>query len=128
MKLINDFFDIISSNTDHDSFTYKVKLNPQHRIYRAHFPNNPVTPGVCLVQMSTELINIQYHKNFQLKTAVNIKFKKTITPDIEPSFTFTKAVLTEESLKICVNIGHEDTLLAKMSLLYTTPVHESSKG
>ena len=64
MKLINDFFEVIALTPSEGELRCKVKFNPEHFIYKAHFPGNPVTPGVCLVQMAAEILGEQYHKQF----------------------------------------------------------------
>ena len=51
MKLIGDFFHIVSTKHSEAELVWQVQLNADHYIYRAHFPGNPITPGVCLVQM-----------------------------------------------------------------------------
>ena len=56
MKLINDFFEIVSKESGEGTLKCKVRLHPEHFIYQAHFPGNPVTPGVCLVQMAAEIL------------------------------------------------------------------------
>ena len=61
MKLINDFFEVIALTPSEGELRCKVKFNPEHFIYKAHFPGNPVTPGVCLVQMAAEILGEQYH-------------------------------------------------------------------
>ena len=38
----------------------KIRLNPDHEIYRAHFPGNPITPGVCIVQIISEVLGEQH--------------------------------------------------------------------
>lgn len=96
----------------------KVKFNPEHFIYKAHFPGNPVTPGVCLVQMAAEILGEQYHKQFMLSQLKNIKFKKIVEPGDEPTFVFTKLVFDETQLSVQVSIEDEETQYVKMSLLY----------
>ena len=54
MKLIDDFYKIVLLEKNDDSFSCKVSLNANHGLYRVHFPGNPVTPGVCLIQMASE--------------------------------------------------------------------------
>ena len=80
MKLINDFYHIVATDESGDKSVYKVKLNAVHDIYSVHFPGNPVTPGVCLVQMATEILEQKFDKRLVLSTAVNIKFKRLVAP------------------------------------------------
>lgn len=118
MKLINDFFEVIAFTPSEGELRCKVKFNPEHFIYKAHFPGNPVTPGVCLVQMAAEILGEQYHKQFMLSQLKNIKFKKIVEPGDEPTFVFTKLVFDETQLSVQVSIEDEETQYVKMSLLY----------
>ena len=57
MRLNGDFYRIESRLEDRTlgQSGFKVILNPDHLIYKAHFPGQPVTPGVCILQIIQEL-------------------------------------------------------------------------
>ena len=118
MKLINDFFEIVSKESAEDTLRCKVRLNPEHYIYKAHFPGNPVTPGVCLVQMAAEILGEHYQKHFLLSQLKNIKFKKIVQPEDQPTFVFTKLVFDDHQLSAQVSIEDDETQYVKMSLQY----------
>ena len=118
MKLINDFFEIVSKESTEGTLKCKVKLHPEHFIYKAHVPGNPVTPGVCLVQMAAEILGEEYQQNLMLSLLKNIKFKKIVHPEDEPTFVFTKVVKENETLSANVSIEDEESQYVKMSLQY----------
>lgn len=118
MKLLNDFYSIVDETSCDGTYNCKVKMNPQHGLYKVHFPGNPVTPGVCLVQMATEILERKYDKKFQLSEAVNIKFRKTVVPEDEPTFVFNKVVFEDDLLKTSVTIEDNENQFVKMSLIY----------
>ena len=118
MKLIDNFFQITDSCTTDDSYTCKVRLNPQHPIYSVHFPDNPVTPGVCLMQMATEMLEEKFGKKLLLSKAKSIKFKKIIGPDETPTFVFTKMVLDDQQFSVNISIEDEEAQMAIMSLQF----------
>ena len=120
MKLINDFYHIVATDESGYKSVYKVKLNAAHDIYRVHFPGNPVTPGVCLVQMATEILEQKFDKRLVLSTAVNIKFKRLVAPTDEPSFVFSKLVMEDDLLKALISIEDEQGQFVKMSLQFKT--------
>lgn len=120
MKLINDFYHIVATDESGDKSVYKVKLNAVHDIYRVHFPGNPVTPGVCLVQMATEILERKSGKGLVLSTAVNIKFKRLVAPTDEPSFVFSKLVMEDDLLKALISIEDEQGQFARMCLQFKT--------
>ena len=56
MDFLDNLF-IIESITDTETgFTVKLRCNPEHPVYQAHFPGNPITPGACLLKMAGETI------------------------------------------------------------------------
>jgi 3-hydroxyacyl-[acyl-carrier-protein] dehydratase len=118
MKLINDLFEIVSAEQRDDSYQCQVKLNPEHRIYKAHFPGNPITPGVCLMQMGEELLEEKNGKQLQLSTVKSIRFKKIVGPNDKPTFTFTNEVMSEGGLSVEVAIADAEEEFVKMVLQY----------
>ena len=111
MKLINDFFQIISTETVDGGFKCRTRLNANHDYYRVHFPGNPVTPGVCLLQMATEILSQEYGKKLVFCKGSNIKFE-------EPEFLFTKTRMEDGLLCTNVSIERGETQFVKMSLQY----------
>ena len=118
MKLINDLCEVLSSEQCDNIYRCQVKFNPDHRIYKAHFPGYPVTPGVCLMQMGEEILEQKYQKQLQLSLVKSIRFKKIIGPEETPTFDFTKEVLKENELSVEISIYDEAGESVKMSLLY----------
>lgn len=118
MKLMNDFYSIVDETSCDGTYKCQVKMNSQHGLYKVHFPGNPVTPGVCLVQMATEILERKYDKKLQLSEAVNIKFRKTVGPDDEPTFVINKAIFEDDQLKTSVTIEDSEDQYVKMSLIY----------
>ena len=118
MKLINDFFEIVAKEPGDGELKCKVKFNPEHFIYQAHFPGNPVTPGVCLVQIATEILGQALCRTLELSLLKNIKFKKIVKPDDKPAFVFTKIKVNEDNqLSANISIEDEQSQYVKMSLL-----------
>jgi 3-hydroxyacyl-[acyl-carrier-protein] dehydratase len=76
MMLLNDLYTI-----DHiEAGTATLRLNTAHPIFKGHFPDRPVLPGACQLQMIRELLSYITTKAYRLQKAAAIKF---ITP-IEP--------------------------------------------
>ena len=92
--LLNDFYTIIKQaeikdaiSTDDNpvrKFIFTIKLNPDHPVYRGHFPGNPVVPGVCQVQMIKELASALLNTDLVMDKSDNIKFLSMIIPSATP--------------------------------------------
>ena len=97
-----------------------VRLNASHTIYQAHFPGNPITPGVCIVQMIGELLGDRCGRRLALSKIVNLKFVAPIspveTPDIVVDFTSVDDTTTECKAKGTIMAGEQ--LLTKYSLVF----------
>ena len=118
MRLINDLFEVVSTKQGEDNYQCQVKFNPEHRIYKAHFPGNPITPGVCLMQIGEEILEEKNGKQLQLSVVKTIRFKKIIGPNDTPVYTFTKEVLDQDMLTVDITVSDEADEAVKMSLQY----------
>ena len=99
---------------------YEVLLDEKHFIYQAHFPGEPVTPGVCIIQIAKELLEDHLQRDFVIRQVKNVKFLSVISPIKTPrvSYTFDKLSVLEETgeckAQILVTAG--DEVLAKLSM------------
>jgi 3-hydroxyacyl-[acyl-carrier-protein] dehydratase len=57
-----------------------LHLNTAHPIFKGHFPDRPVLPGACQLQMIRELLSHITAKTYRLKKATGIKFITPIDP------------------------------------------------
>ena len=77
-----------------------------------------MTPGVCLVQMAAEILGEEYGKPFMLTLLKNIKFRKIVKPEDEPTFVFTKMAFEGDQFSTIVSVEDEEAQYVKMSLQY----------
>ncbi len=86
--LLNSFYTILNSNTDDSTVSAEVELNGDHEIFSGHFPNIPVVPGVCQIQMTKEILANELNKKLRLTRANNIKFLAIINPNENKNLQF----------------------------------------
>lgn len=120
--ILTDFYTLENyEKSETGSFTANIKLNQAHEIFKGHFPENPVTPGVCMMQIVKELTEEFTGKKLFLKTASNVKFMAIINPFETPDLTLQldiKEVENEVKVKNTTSFG--ETIALKMSVNYTT--------
>lgn len=120
MILKNSFYKITSSNLEERSFN--LELIPDCLIYHAHFPEQPITPGVCIIQIASELLSELLQSDFELRGVSNAKFLAVIDPSKTAAivYSFKKIVVDEEtkSVKVSVAVSNQDTTFTKLSLVY----------
>ena len=95
MILLNDFYSILHQESTAGSVKAKVSINKAHKIFEGHFPGLPVVPGVCMVQMVREILEVSVSKTLRIETADNIKFLSVIDPrqhgEVSASIDYTEA-------------------------------------
>ena len=60
----------------------EIKLDAQHGIFKGHFPDNPVVPGVCLIQISKEMLEKSLNTTTQLTQSSQVKFLAVVDPTV----------------------------------------------
>ncbi|HPB25958.1 MAG TPA: hydroxymyristoyl-ACP dehydratase [Bacteroidales bacterium] len=78
--LLDSFFKIVETSREDDKTVVAIRLEKQHAIYDGHFPGNPVVPGVCLIQMIREVIEVLNGQKLMLTEADEIKFLNIVNP------------------------------------------------
>ena|SRR5690606_11320592 len=114
MKLLNDFYSILDSSTSESGISVLVKIDKNHSIFQGHFPNQPVTPGVCTMQIIKELSEKHFGKELMLKTARNVKFMAIINPEendeVKFDLSFEPICEGEVSIKATVFLDENPAL------------------
>jgi 3-hydroxyacyl-[acyl-carrier-protein] dehydratase len=82
MILLNDFFTILQKEITPGVLKAKVSINKKHRIFEGHFPGLPVVPGVCMLQMVREIMEVYTEKELKISEADNMKFLSVINPEL----------------------------------------------
>ena len=118
--ILTDFYTLNSSEkAENGRFIANISLNKNHDIFKGHFPGNPVTPGVCMMQIVKELTEEFTGKKLFLKSASNVKFMAIInpfeTPDLTLQFDINEG---EEEIKVKNTTSFGETIALKMSVNY----------
>lgn len=112
-------YSILSNETIENHLKFKIELNASHSIYKGHFPNMPIVPGVVLLQMVKELLESSLRKKLQLKEASNIKFLKMVLPKEVEDLEIELVVEEGESIKVKAEIRKGGDVYCKMGLVYS---------
>jgi 3-hydroxyacyl-[acyl-carrier-protein] dehydratase len=120
--LLTDFYKVQSLNrTDAQKYLAHITLNPEHDVFKGHFPGNPVTPGVCMMQIIKELTQQITGARLIMKTASNVKFMALINPEATPELKVELDITETEdgTVKVKNTTCFEDTVALKLSCNYT---------
>ena len=105
---IADFYSIDSKQITERGFVTNIQLDPKHFVYKAHFPDNPITPGVCILEIAKQLLSKYYNKELRLITIKNLKFLHVLIPSSTEKVSFKFDISKNENNKIEVKIVVEN--------------------
>lgn len=113
-----NLFSLVSENKTDNQADFTIRLNGCHPIYTGHFPNDAITPGVCVIQIAVDLFSHTIQQAHHLVKAKNVKFLQIIRPNEHPEIHYRLTwEKTEEKLfavKVLVDDGN--VTFSKMSL------------
>jgi len=97
-----------------------VTLNKEHDIFNGHFPGNPVTPGVCMMQIIKELTQEIVGSSLFMTNTSNVKFMTLINTEKNPVLTLDLDISgdLETQIKVKNSTSFEDTIALKLSNTY----------
>ena len=118
--LLYDFYTVENiSDLGDGHFIAKILLNADHDIFKGHFPGNPVTPGVCMMQIVKNLAEKITSKILFLSSASNVKFMAIINPLINPNLELKLEISEKDGeLKVKNTTLFGETIALKMSVNY----------
>lgn len=123
MTLKNDFYSVVSASVESpDSASYTIALNPTHIIFKAHFPGNPITPGVCQLRIVEELASQRIGQRLRLAHITNIKYMNIISPLETPQLSVHLSKIqktTDGNFSLQVLMNSPSRSFTKLSLCLT---------
>ena len=121
MRLTDSFFIIESTQDTEGGFEAVLRTNPEHPIYKAHFPGSPITPGVCIIQAAGELLEKKLNRKLYLKTVKNVKFLSVIIPEEGKKirYNLSNMVDDENGCKAQIPVSDDASVYAKISLIFS---------
>lgn len=127
MQLRNNLYTVAEKEVEGQTGRFIVSLNPSCVIYQAHFPGQPITPGVCIVQMGVELLEEllgEYTRrkvNLEISKVKNVKFLSVISPLETPQVVYLlkKVEMSEDGseVKAQLEVASNEEVKAKISLV-----------
>lgn len=118
--LIPHFYNVKEFNFTDNQLKSIIELNPEHDVFKGHFPNNPVTPGVCMLQILKELTEQATSSKLFIKECSNVKFMALINPEVNAVLAITIDInQVEENFKIKASASFDETVALKVNAVLT---------
>lgn len=117
--LLKDFYIVNTLNHDNGLATASITINKNHEVFKGHFPDNPVTPGVCMMQIIKELTEQVIDKKLFMESASNVKFMAIINPEKTPDLDLTLTISeTDSGYRVKNTTAFGDTMALKLTTNY----------
>ncbi len=117
--LLKGLYKITSFEKEDTMLNVSIHLDKNHAIFKGHFPDNPVMPGVCMIQIIKELTEQALDVELFMEKSSNIKFMLLINPEIHSDLILELKITEEDNMIKVKNITKfEDTLALKFSGTY----------
>lgn len=118
MVLKDSLYSIQKKQQQESSVCYDLALHADHFIYQAHFPGEPITPGVCVIQMAKELLEDHLQRPLAVSMVKNVKFLAVISPIAHPLVRYTIDRIQEgpDGVKAVVDVTVGEQLMTHISL------------
>ena len=106
--LLNNFFSITEIDHNEGAVKASLSIHKEHPIFNGHFPGQPIVPGVCMLQMLKEVLEIKINAAVKLQSADFLKFLKFINPQETNTVNLELQYVRTENNTLKVNGGLVD--------------------
>lgn len=120
--LLKDFYQVKNIlDSGNGKYTAEIVLNEKHEIFKGHFPENPVMPGACMIQIIKEFTQRFVGYKILMISAANVKFMALINPEKNPLLKLEFEISHEADGKIKVKNTtlFDETVALKLSSVYS---------
>ena len=99
-----------------------VLFDKQHPVFSGHFPQMPVVPGACMVQMTRHLVDKYLNAKSLFVSSGQVKFLVAVNPDVMPSLRSVLNVKKAENglWRVDHKLYHLEAPVYKFSGFYST--------
>ena len=116
--LLKDFYKINEMDTVDNTTSVTITINKNHKIFKGHFPNNPVMPGVCMMQIIKEITEEVVGATLFMEKCSNVKFMALINPDKNNVLKLVLNISDTDGIIKVKNTTHFDETLALKLVAY----------
>ena len=101
------------------NITATAHISENFCAFKGHFPNEPVLPGICQIQLVSVLISKVFNQEFSLKEIRRVKFYNIVCPDdcLNIKCDIVDKISDSISLKVMIYKKDESGSEHKVSLI-----------
>ena len=118
--LLKDFYKYKIIEKSDTKLLANIKINPNHDIFKGHFPQQAIVPGVSQILMLKEILSDYLQVDLCLNSSKSIKFLAIIDPNkmqnLDLEITFK---LEGDKYKVSAIISKNETKYLKFRGIYS---------
>jgi len=95
-----------------------LEIDELNEIFAGHFPDRPVVPGACMLQVVKEVLASALNKPLRLVKADNIKFLSLIEPSSQTLQLSIAYQLIDSDIKIAASLMAGEVVCMKLSGIF----------
>ena len=113
--LLNNFFFIDSITQEDEKIFATIHVEVAHSIFQGHFPEQPLVPGVCMLEMLKSVLENALNVSLLMQTASSIKFLNMFIPtaSVNASFEITCKKNDDEKFVVQATLKNEESIYLK---------------
>jgi 3-hydroxyacyl-[acyl-carrier-protein] dehydratase len=119
--LLDSLYTIDSVTCQSGSVSALVTFDKGHDVFKGHFPEMPVVPGVCEIQMLGEILGHVLHQSLVLQSATSVKYLAVIDPRVNPGMSVSISYTPSDdgqSYLMSAHYSHAERVFMKFKGVY----------
>lgn len=118
--LLNNFYTVTGITQQENSLQATIQIDPEHDIFKGHFPGQPVVPGVCMVQIVKEFMEQGTDMPLLFSKGHQLKFLRLLVPAAGATVTVNLSWKQEEAgYNTQADFKRETEAIFKLSGVFT---------
>ena len=125
--LIENYYKINDIIAGTGKTLFIVSLNSDCNVYKGHFPEKPISPGVCNIQMIKECAELIVGKPLFMNNLQHCRLTTLITPLVYPQVEVT--ILMEKKAdvyKLKATIGKNEEIYLELKAELIEDIHKTN--
>lgn len=116
-RVSHPFYSVTSMKHDGDNWTFGVSLDKECPVYRGHFPEKPVAPGVLVVDMFRGCAEQAVDWRLRIAKVHRVKFMHLVEPDrfVEAEVRLALTKLDRVTYSVKASLVKDDEEYANMT-------------
>ena len=98
--LIENYYTVLSRQHQEDADVFHVSMNADCAVYKGHFPGEPISPGVCNIQMIKECLEEVVGQRLLLDTIQQCRLTTLVTPIAYPELDVRIQVVKRDAERV----------------------------